>query len=356
MGRARKITVLACLISVALAGAAVAAPVTVQVVNQRGVEQASRVTDSAGTRSTNGHGRMVLDVEAGEHISASRGTNTPEGSAGVAYTVPNPVPTGPIQLTVPALPDATTPAHDANEAWMLARVNDERAALGRAPLRQSGSLNRAVDAFARHLLANNLFSHTALFDPWVRVVDQGWPIPGGGGVGEVLALAPSKESALAAWKGSPGHWTLLMGPDADVTGVAQAGNRWVMTPSSCASTDAPERCEIGQSGVRAPLPPPAGGPAGPGQAEPGAKRARLRIKLRRQGRRLFVRVRLLEGRGALRVTVRQEGERTRVRARRRGRVLRARATLAGTGRWKVTVRFRGKPGWADRRLVRVSSK
>jgi uncharacterized protein YkwD len=237
--------------------AAVAAPLTVQVVNARGIEQASRVTDSSGTRSTNGHGRVLLDVAPGEQISATRGGAAPEGADGVPYTVPSPVPGGPVRITLPALPDAVTPAHDATEAWMLARVNNERAALGLAALRQSGPLNRAADVYARHLLATGQFSHYALYDPWVRGVDQGWPFPGGAGIGEVLALAPSKESALSAWKGSSGHWTLLMGAGANVTGVARAGNLWVMSPSTCGPTDAPERCEIGQSGVR---PPPESSP------------------------------------------------------------------------------------------------
>lgn len=334
------------------AGTAAAAPLTVQVVNQRGVEQASRVTDSAGTRFTDGHGRVVLDVEAGEQIAATRGEITPEGPGGVSSTVPNPLPSVPVQLTLPALPDATAPAHDATEAWLLARVNDERAALGRAALSQSGSLNRAADAYARHLLATGQFSHDALFGPGVRALDQGWPVPGGGGVGEVLALAPSRETALGTWKGSSGHWTLLMGPGADVTGVARAGNRWVMTPSTCGPTDAPERCEIGQSGVRSPPAPPSGTPSGevtpPGAGE---KRARLRVRLRRRGHRLFVRVRLVEGRGVLHVSVRQAGRRAHVRARRKGRLLFARAFLPDNGRWKVIVRFEGEAGWADRRLA-----
>jgi uncharacterized protein YkwD len=332
--------------------AALASPLTVQVVNGRGVEQASRVTDAAGTHSTNGHGRVVLDVAAGEQISATRGAAAPEGAVGVSLTVPNPVPAAPVRLTVPALPDAVTPAHDSVEAWLLDRVNDERAALGLAALRQSGSLNRASDVMARHLFATGQFSHYALYDPWVRGVDQGWPFPGGSGIGEVLALAPSKETALSLWKGSPGHWTLLMGPDANVTGVARAGNIWVMTPSTCGATDAPERCEIGESGVRPPAPPGAT-PAQPrGSGGPGAgKRARLRVKLRRRGHRLVIGVRLLEGRGALRVRVRQGSRRAPVSARRRRNLLRATAFLPRDGRWKVIVRFEGRAGWADRRLA-----
>jgi uncharacterized protein YkwD len=333
--------------------AALAAPLTVSVVNGRGVEQASRVTDSAGTRSTNGHGRVTLDVVPGEQISATRGAAAPEGAVGVSYNVPSPVPAGPVRLTVPALPDAVAPAHDSTEAWMLARVNEERAALGRAALQQSGSLNRAADVYSRHLLATGQFSHYALFDPWVRGVDQGWPFPGGSGIGEVLALGPTKESALTAWRGSSGHWTLLMGAGANVSGVARAGNIWVMTPSTCGATDAPERCEIGQSGERLPAGPPSASPANPRRgARAGAgKRARLRVRLRRRGHRLVIGVRLVEGRGALRVVVRQGTRRASLSARRRRNLLRATTFLPYDGRWKVIVRFKGRPGWADRRLA-----
>jgi uncharacterized protein YkwD len=310
------------------------------------------VTDAAGTHSTNGHGRVVLDVAPGQQISATRGAAAPEGVGGVSLTVPNPVPAASVRLTVPALPDAVTPAHDSMEAWMLDRVNDERAALGRAALRQSGSLNRAADVMARHLFATGQFSHYALYDPWVRGIDQGWPFPGGSGIGEVLALAPSKEAALILWKGSPGHWTLLMGPGANVTGVAHAGNIWVMTPSTCGVTDAPERCEIGESGVRPPAP-PAATPAQPrgGRGPRSGKRARMRVELRRRGHRLVVGVRLLDGRGALRVRVRQGSRLAAVSARRRRNLLRATAFLPRDGRWKVIVRFEGRAGWADSRLA-----
>lgn len=316
------------------------------------MEQVSRISDSGGIRYTDGHGRVGLDVVAGEQISVTRGEITPEGPGGVTYTVPDPVPLGPVLVTLPALPDAIAPDHDAAEAWLLAGVNAERAVLGRAALLQSGSLNRAADAYARHLLATGQFSHDALFEPGVRALDQGWPMPGGGGVGEVLALAPSKETALGAWKGSSGHWTLLMSPDANVTGVSRAGNRWVMTPSTCGPTDAPERCEVGQSGVR-PRPVPPSGTQSVGETAPaaGEKRARLKVRLRLRGHRLLVRVRLIEGQGVLRVSVSQAGRRARVRARRKGRVLLARAVLPDNGRWKVVVRFEGKAGWADRRLA-----
>jgi uncharacterized protein YkwD len=345
------VVALGCVAPAALAAAATAAPLTLQVVNARGVQQASLVTSASGTRPTNGHGGLVLDVAPGEQITVNRGDDAPEGT-GVAYTVPSAVPAGLVTVTLPALPDASAPAHDNGEAWMLARVNGERAALGRAPLAQSGSLNRAADAYARHLFSTNQFGHYALATPGVRAVDQGWPFPGGDGVGEVLALAPSKESALALWMGSPGHWTLLMRPEANVTGVAHVGKRWVMSPSICGPTDAPERCEIGEGGVLAGSTPPSGTPIG-GSPGSGAddRQARLRVRLRRRGRSLIVVVRLVEGRGRVSVAVRQGSRRARVRGHRTGDLVRAEAFLPRKGRWKVIVRFEGGSGWGDRRLA-----
>jgi uncharacterized protein YkwD len=339
-------------VALALAPAAAAAPLTLQVVNGRGVEQASVVKHASGTSPTNGHGHVVLDVAPGEQVAVTRGDAAPEGASGVAYTVPGTVPAGPVTVTLPALPDAVAPAHDSAEAWLLARVNDARAALGRAALRQSGSLNRAADAYARYLLTTGQFGHVALADPGVRAVDQGWPFPGGGSIGEVLALAPSRESALGGWFGSPGHWTLLMSAEATVTGVAQAGNRWVMNPSTCGPTDAPERCEIGESDARLRPTAPSGTMVGehPG-SEPGEKRARIRVRLRRHGHNLVVNVRLLEGRGRLRVSVRQRNRRAPTRRHRVGDLLQTTAILPRGGRWKVTVGFEGEQGWADRRLA-----
>jgi uncharacterized protein YkwD len=339
-------------VALAVPAAAAAAPLTLHVVNGRGVEQASLVKRTSGTLTTDGHGRLVVDVAPGEQIGVTRGDAAPEGASGVAYTVPSVVPAESVTVTLPALPDAVSPAHDSAEAWLLARVNDARAALGRAALRESGSLNRADDVYARYLLATGRFSHFALADAGVRAVDQGWPFPGGDGIGEVLALAPSKEFALRLWMGSPGHWTLLMRPEANVTGVAQAGNVWVMSPSICGPTDAPERCEIGEGGVLAGSTPPSGTPVGgiPGSGADD-KRARLRVRLRRRGRRLIVDVRLVEGLGRVRVSVRQGRRRARVRRHRMGNLVRAEAFLPRKGRWKVIVRFEGGPGWGDRRLA-----
>ena len=102
--------------------AAFAAPLTVRVVNTRGVEQASLISaslascgGSCGLMGTDGNGRITLDVLAGDSVSATRGDLAPEG-AGVTYTVPDPVPAGPVTITVPALPGTVEPGIDGAEA------------------------------------------------------------------------------------------------------------------------------------------------------------------------------------------------------------------------------------------------
>ena len=158
-------------ISAVAVPAATAAPLTVRVVNTRGVEQASLVSPSlascggpCGLMGTDGNGRITLDVLPGDSLSVTRGDLAPEG-AGVGYTVPDPVPADPVTITVPALPGTVSPGIDAAEAWLLEHVNAERAALGRAPLTLSSTLSRASDAYAHYLAANDLFSHTALAEP-----------------------------------------------------------------------------------------------------------------------------------------------------------------------------------------------
>ena len=74
------------------------------------------------------------------------------------------------------------------------------------------------------------------------------------------------------------------------------------------------------------------------------------MRLRRQGRRLRVGVRVVEGQGQVRVLVRQRHRSAAVKRRRTGNLVRARVFLRHRGPWKVVVRFDGAAGWADRRL------
>jgi hypothetical protein len=352
-------------ISAVTVPAAAAAPLTVRVVNTRGVEQASLVSASlascggpCGLMGTDGNGHITLDVLAGDSLSVTRGDLAPEG-AGVGYTVTDPVPADPVTITVPALPGTVSPGIDAAEAWLLEHVNAERAALGRAPLTLSSTLSRAADAYAHYLAANDLFSHTALASPGVRAVDQGWPVPGGSSVGEALALAPSKEFALQGWKQSGPHWTLLMMDGLDSVGVGQAGGRWIMMPANCAIATAAERCGLGSDpavvpvGSRDPVPSP--GPGTPERARPGGAEPRhpaLRMSLRKHGRRLVVRIRVLRGRGALRVAVSHGPRRAHLRHRHAGSLHRYTARLPRRGRWTISVLFAGRGDWTDRRLPR----
>ncbi|MBA2629947.1 MAG: hypothetical protein H0U84_02850, partial [Thermoleophilaceae bacterium] len=238
---------LACAAATAVASPALAAPLSVQVVNSRGTPQAALLT---GGGTTDGHGRAVIDVAPGESVGVTRGAEAPEGAAGISYSVPNPVPAGTVTVTLPALPGVVSPGIDGDERWLFDRVNQERAARGLAALGLSSTLSRASDAYAHHLHRTGAFSHTALATPGVRATDQGWPVPGGAAVGETLALSPNRELTLDGWKGSPGHWTLLMMAGLDSAGVARAGNTWVMMPAQCAV--AAERCGLGEDPASVP--------------------------------------------------------------------------------------------------------
>ena len=250
-----------------------AAPLTLHVVNTRGVQQASLVSLTSvdcggpcGTAGTDGNGRLEFDATPGDQVTVTRGALAPEG-AGVAYTVPSPVPAVPVTIELPALPGTVAPGIDSAEAWLLTRVNEERAALGRSALTLSSTLSRASDAYAHYLDATGQFSHTALAEPGVRAVDQGWPVPGGTSVGEALALAPSRELALQGWMQSSGHWTLLMLDGLDSVGVGRAGQRWIMMPAACSLASAKERCGLGSDpadvppgSAGSPSPAPSGSP------------------------------------------------------------------------------------------------
>ena len=372
IGRFAAALTLSCAVLATVAGAAAATPLTVKVVNSRGVEQASLVgiTASAcggpcGTAATDGHGLLTFDAAPGDQLAVGRGPASPEG-AGVPYAVPNPVPAGAVTVTLPALPGVHDPAVDGAERWLFDRVNEERASRGLTAFRLSSTLTRAADAYAHYLESNGLFSHTALADPGVRAVDQGWPSPGGNAVGETLALAPTRESALDGWKASAPHWTLLMNGSLDSAGVARAGNRWIMMPALCAGLSAPDRCGLGVNpGV---VPPGSGGTATPAQPgggrkgtpTPGAgkdngrargRRPALRMKLHRHGRRLVVAVRLAKGRGRVHVSVRSGRKHAHLRrVRGGGRLHRYVARLPRRGHWTIAVRLDGTKGWRDRAL------
>ncbi len=372
---------LSCAVLAAAAGAASASPLSIRVVNARGVEQASLVGISAsscggscGILATDGRGVLTFEAQPGDQLAVGRGPAAPEG-AGVPYVVPATVPTSPVTVTLPALPGVREPAVDAAERWMFDHVNAERASRGLSAFRLSSALTRAADAYAHYLEDTGQFSHTALADPGVRAVDQGWPSPGGNAVGETLALAPTKESALDGWKGSAPHWTLLMNGSLDSVGVARAGDRWIMMPALCAGLTAPERCGLdadpgvvpagsvgtggslqggsggGGNGGKAVNPPGTGGPKTGGTR---GRRPGLRVKLHRHGHRLVVAVRLAKGRGHLHVSVRRGREHARLRHGRHGRLYRYATHLPSGGRWTITVRLDGTAGWRDRALPKRS--
>ena len=352
-------------ISAVLVPAAFAAPLTVRVVNTRGMEQASLVSPvlsacggPCGLTVTDANGQITFDALPGDSVSATRGGLAPEG-AGVGYTVPDPVPAGPVTITLPALPGTVAPGIDSAEAWLLEHVNAKRAELGRASLTLSSTLSRAADAYAHYLADNDLFSHTALADPGTRAVDQGWPVPGGSSVGEALALAPSKEFAFEGWQQSAPHWTLLMMDGLDAVGVGQAGGRWIMMPANCSLASSPERCGLGSDPAVVPAgsrdPGPAPRPRTPDRGAPGpaeARRPALRMSAA-QARQAPRHPSPRASRPRRATSGRAEGSRkARLGHRSEGTLHRYTARLPRRGRWTISVRFAGAAGWADRRLPR----
>ncbi|MBN1529528.1 MAG: hypothetical protein JW895_10740, partial [Thermoleophilaceae bacterium] len=96
-------------LSAVAAPTAGATPLTLHAVNTRGVDQASLVTIPAGTTFTDANGRITVDVQPGDTLRVTRGGLAPEG-AGIPYTVPSPVPSGPVTVTLDALAATVAPA------------------------------------------------------------------------------------------------------------------------------------------------------------------------------------------------------------------------------------------------------
>ena len=343
---------IAAALSAAAAPAAGATPITLHAVNTRGVDQASLVSITAGTTFTDPNGRITLDVQPGDTLRVTRGSLAPEG-AGLAYTVPSPVPSVPVTVTLQALAETVAPGIDSAEAWLVEQVNAERAALGRAPLTRSSTLTRAADAYAHYLQSTGQFSHLALADPGVRAVDQGWPVPGGSAVGEALALAPSKELALTGWRNSAPHWTLLMmdGPRLGRRGPGRQPLDHDGRRLRRGRVTGPLRL----NGDPAARPPGSGSPSPPtpkpALSVAGKREPRLAVSVRRHGRRLVVGVRVKRGEGHVRVAARKGARHAQLRHHRKGDLHRFAARLPKHGRWKVSIRFDGSAGWADRRLA-----
>ena len=233
-------------------------------------------------------------------------------------------------------------ALDPAERGLIARLNAERrlvlGAEGRPlpPLSISSALTQAASDYADYLRASDQFSHHADGRTAAdRALEAGWtPAPGLGlSVAEDLFEGASAEAAYSAWKSSLSHAAVLFHPDAHWAGLGRSADKWVLfVAGHCAQ----RQCE-----------PPTEGREPTALLAAPPRPARLRFHLRRRGRKVVVRVRVLRGEGHVLVRVRRADGRLarRTGVSRRGSLWRYAFRLQTRGRWRANISFRAAPGW-----------
>jgi uncharacterized protein YkwD len=129
---------------------------------------------------------------------------------------------GPIHSAAPVSASSTS---DAMEAKILQLVNDARAARGLVPLRlHAGLIDLARDRVAVNA-STGILSHTIAGCLRCQIDQRGiqWY-----SYGEVLAATSrtwgleAAQSLFDAWKGSPGHWAILMSDKFNYLGIGVA--------------------------------------------------------------------------------------------------------------------------------------
>jgi hypothetical protein len=227
------------------AGASASTDVTFHVVNQRGTPQYAyaRVNDQTWYDATpTSGGDVTLSVAAGDQVRFTRNTHLdnpfaqpvaapPEGTDGQLYTVPSP-PQPTVTVTLPNVQDDYHPELSDPERWIVGKLNADRAALGRQPLKLSTTLSEAASAMARDEAVNARFP-----DPQLWVIDQDWGWPGDPyHTGYVAADAPYANPArvLPHWDGTANDgesgqiWSALSDPGLSAVGIADGGGAWII--------------------------------------------------------------------------------------------------------------------------------
>lgn len=128
----------------------------------------------------------------------------------------------PTSTSTPTPTSTLTPLPDF-EQQVIELINQERGAQGLAPLHVDDRLMRAAQHHSQDMAANNFVSHTGSdgSSPWDRIEREGYPLAVGGETIAAGYLNPP--SVVAGWKGSPPHWSILMGDYQDI-GVGYAFN------------------------------------------------------------------------------------------------------------------------------------
>ena len=271
----------AALIAAAPASAAV---MTFHVQDERGIGQLTYVDVSSPfvgnyrTR-TDPYGDVSLTVNGNEALKFTRDGNpgsaapnpdsckAPEdATGGLGYTVP-PSPTS--ETVTITLQSATGPAYlpelSAEESWVVAKLNEARAAHGIAPLHISTTLTAAADAIAHDLQLSRAGGGYAFPAPYCLVALLGWGWPTGNFLVEDSGFAEPWRT-LAHWDGTEGsaESTNLANAGAlndffTAVGVADGGGAWIVEYNTCPASGA-DRCGMTEltgdaSGYTPPLPP-----------------------------------------------------------------------------------------------------
>jgi uncharacterized protein YkwD len=135
---------------------------------------------------------------------------------------PTPVPRAYLPLVSRSPAPTPTPLPDF-EQQVIDLINQERGARSLAPLHIDDRLMRAARHHSQDMAANNFVSHTGSdgSSPWDRIRREGYPLATDGVT--IAAGFPDPISVVAGWRGSSGHWSILMGDYQDI-GVGYAFN------------------------------------------------------------------------------------------------------------------------------------
>ncbi|WP_405978411.1 CAP domain-containing protein [Streptomyces sp. NBC_00158] len=158
--------------------------------------------------------------------SPSASTKAPEKAPEETAT-PKPAAPKPPATPVPAAPTAGD-GHSAEEAEVLALVNQERAQAGCVPVRANPPLAALAGAFSKDMAVRGFFDHTDPDgnSPWQRAQNAG--VSGMGGENIARGQGDAK-SVMQAWMNSPGHKANILNCEFRTLGVGvyfASGGPW----------------------------------------------------------------------------------------------------------------------------------
>ena len=138
---------------------------------------------------------------------------------------------------------------DAEEAEVLRRINQLRAAHGAAPVRVSGTLNAAAEAHSRDMGVRGFFSHTNPDGQTVkdRIVAHGYQLGNPWALGENIHRVETGAAAYAGWEASAGHHANMVNANFEAIGIARvfvpgSPHGWYWTTTHANRFDAAPAC------------------------------------------------------------------------------------------------------------------